>query len=110
MPPVRDVLDQPALTRSSARTGQLPSAWRRIGVAGREVLLVAALFGLYKYGRSLVVGQELEATHNADLVHRFEAFLHLPSEAALQGAVGSEALFGALNVYYISVHFPLMIA
>jgi hypothetical protein len=107
---LRDRLDQAATTESSSTPAQRLSTSRRIGVAAREILLIAALFGLYKYGRSLVVGHELEATHNADLVHRFEAFLHLPSEAALQGAVGSEALFRALNVYYISVHFPLMLA
>jgi hypothetical protein len=86
---LRDGLDRPAPTQSSTRHVQRATTRRRLGLAGREVLLVAALFGLYKYGRALVVGERAEAIHHAESVRRFEAFLHLPSEAALQGAVGS---------------------
>jgi hypothetical protein len=103
---LRDGVDRAAPTPSTSAS----ATRRRLGLAGREVLLVAALFGLYKYGRSLVVGERAEAVRHAELVHRFEAFLHLPSEAAIQGMAGSAALFRVLNVYYVSVHFPLMIA
>src|SRR3546814_13953080 len=37
-------------------------------------------------------------------------FRSLPSEAAIQHAVGGARLFEAANVYYVSVHFPLTIA
>ena len=86
-----------------------PRLSTRLRAAGFELLLVVLLFGVYKYGRTLVAGEDAEATHHAELVHHTEALLHLPSEAALQAAVGSEAVFRALNVYYVSVHFPLML-
>ncbi len=76
----------------------------------REVVLLSALFGLYRLGRVVAMHREDVAVDHARLVHRFEAFAHFPSEAALQTEVASRALFQALNVYYVSVHFPLMIA
>jgi len=76
----------------------------------REVVLLSALFGLYRLGRVVAMRREDVAVDHARLVHRFEAFAHFPSEAALQTEVASRALFQALNVYYVSVHFPLMIA
>ncbi|WP_284536683.1 phosphatase PAP2 family protein [Nocardioides sp. T2.26MG-1] len=81
----------------------------RAARAARELILVVALFGVYKLGRALVADQEGVALRHADLVRRLEDVLRLPSEAALQAAVGSDALFRAANVYYTGVHFPLMV-
>jgi hypothetical protein len=43
-------------------------------------------------------------------VHRVERLLHLPSEATMQGLVPSETLLHLANIYYVSVHFPAMVA
>ncbi|GAB3259134.1 phosphatase PAP2 family protein [Kineosporia babensis] len=76
----------------------------------REFVLIAGLFGLYKLGRSLAQGKEPLAFQNAQLIRGLEAALHLPSEAWLQSLVPSAGAFTTLNVYYVGVHFPLMIA
>ncbi|MFS0885598.1 phosphatase PAP2 family protein [Aeromicrobium sp. 179-A 4D2 NHS] len=74
----------------------------------REFALAGALFGAYKLGRLLALGHEGLATEHAQLVHRIEGWLWLPSEAAIQAAVHSETLFRAANLYYTYVHFPLI--
>jgi hypothetical protein len=85
-----------------------PLVRRRLGPALLEVALLAAMFGLYRAVRALVAGQDAAAVANAATVHRLEAWLHLPSEAVLQSAV-PEGLLRAANVYYVGVHFPLMV-
>jgi hypothetical protein len=97
--------------------GQAPTTVRRaVGRAGPvvlravlELVLVAVLFELYRFGRLLARGQEVAAYENAVDVHHLERLLHLPSEAAIQGLVPSSVLHLA-NVYYVSVHFPVMVA
>jgi hypothetical protein len=97
--------------------GQTPTTVRRaVGRAGPAVLravlelvLVALLFELYRFGRLLARGQETAAYENAVDVHHLERLLHLPSEAAIQGLIPSSVLQLA-NVYYFSVHFPVMVA
>jgi hypothetical protein len=88
-------------------------AVRRVGPtvlrAVLELVLVAVLFELYRFGRLLARGQEAAAFENAVHVHHVERLLHLPSEATLQGLVPSGLLHLA-NVYYVSVHFPVMVA
>ena len=78
------------------------------GRAAGELALVLGLFAVYKLGRAVIAGQEQVALHHAVAVHRLQQMLGLPSEAAIQGAVSSEALFVAANTYYTGVHFPLM--
>jgi len=77
--------------------------------AALEVGFVAVLFLLYRAGRSLVTGQESVALQHARAVHALEQWLPLPSEAWLQSLMPSSLLHAA-NVYYVSVHFPLMVA
>jgi PAP2 superfamily protein len=77
--------------------------------AALELALVAVLFEAYRLGRLLARGDEVAAHEHAALVHRLEGLLHLPSEAGLQ-AVVPEAVLHLANVYYVSVHFPAMIA
>jgi len=75
-----------------------------------EVALVLALFEFYRFGRLLARGEESAAYGHALQVHHLERLLHLPSEASVQGLVPSDALLHAANLYYVSVHFPAMIA
>jgi hypothetical protein len=76
-----------------------------------EVAVLGSLFMLYNVGRLLVRGEEVRARAHADLVHHLESTLGLPSEAALQGAVASVPhLFRFANEYYVTLHFPVIIA
>jgi hypothetical protein len=81
-----------------------------IGRALLELMLVAVLFELYRFGRLLARGETHAAYEHALDVHHVERFLHLPSEAWLQSVVPSDTLLHLANVYYVSVHFPTMIA
>jgi hypothetical protein len=75
-----------------------------------ELVLVALMFELYRFGRLLARGEEAAAYDHAVVVHRLERLLHLPSEASLQGLVPSDGLLHVANLYYFSVHFPTMVA
>ncbi|BBC31452.1 Membrane protein [Streptomyces graminofaciens] len=73
----------------------------------RELLLVAGLFLLYKFGRMLANGHSAEAFRNADQVWGWERALHLPGEGSVQAALlHSDSLVHIANVYYATVHFP----
>ncbi|MDV9193438.1 phosphatase PAP2 family protein [Streptomyces sp. SR27] len=77
----------------------------------RELVLVTALFLVYKFGRLFANGHEALAFRNADRVWDAERALHLPSEAAVQQLLlHGEPLVRAANTYYAAVHFPATIA
>jgi hypothetical protein len=98
--------------------GQAPAVVRRtvssvvppVLRALMELALVMVLFELYRVGRLLSRGESTAAYAHALQVHHAERLLHLPSEATLQGLVPSDTLLHAANIYYFSVHFPVMIA
>jgi hypothetical protein len=101
--PVRRTVGR-ALSRTVDRVG--PAALSAL----RELVLVAVLFEFYRLGRLLARDEVVDARHHAEFVHRLEHVLRLPSEADLQALVPSDAWLHAANVYYVSVHFPAMIA
>ncbi|MGW2519185.1 phosphatase PAP2 family protein [Streptomyces sp. NPDC001617] len=73
----------------------------------RELLLVAGLFLVYKFGRQLATGHTGEAVHNAHRVWDLERAVHLPGEGAVQSALlHSDTLVHLANTYYATVHFP----
>jgi len=74
-----------------------------------ELALVVVLFEAYRLGRLLARGDEPAAREHAEWVHRLEGVVHLPPEASVQALVPSDALLHLANVYYVSVHFPLMV-
>ncbi|MEU6878455.1 phosphatase PAP2 family protein [Streptomyces sp. NPDC046712] len=77
----------------------------------RELLLVTALFLVYKFGRLFANGHELRAFHNADRVWNAERAVHLPGEGSVQALLmHGEPLVRAANTYYAAVHFPATIA
>ncbi|MFB7862833.1 phosphatase PAP2 family protein [Streptomyces sp. NPDC056069] len=77
----------------------------------RELLLVTALFLVYKFGRLFANGHETRALHNADRVWDAERAVHLPGEGAVQALLlHGEGLIRAANTYYAAVHFPATIA
>ncbi|MDX3854486.1 phosphatase PAP2 family protein [Streptomyces sp. AK02-01A] len=73
----------------------------------RELLLVAGLFLVYKFGRQMANGHTGEAFRNARRVWGLERDIHLPGEGGVQGVLlHSETLVRLANTYYASVHFP----
>ncbi|WP_284535084.1 phosphatase PAP2 family protein [Nocardioides sp. T2.26MG-1] len=84
--------------------------WAAVRAAAAELGLIAAVYLAYRAGRMLTAGSVAVAHQHSLLVRQVERAMHLPSEAAIQHAVGGARLFEAANVYYVSVHFPLTIA
>ncbi|MFD3942160.1 phosphatase PAP2 family protein [Streptomyces sp. NPDC058579] len=79
----------------------------------RELLLVTALFLVYKFGRLFANGHELRAFANADRIWDVERAFHLPGEGAVQALLmhgDGDALVRAANTYYAAVHFPATVA
>ncbi|MBB5979416.1 hypothetical protein HDA44_002757 [Kribbella solani] len=77
----------------------------------REVALLAVLFGVYNLGRFLSADHAGSAFRHADKLIRWEAWLGLPSEAAVQRqALNVDGLAHAANLFYATVHFPLTAA
>jgi len=74
-----------------------------------ELVLVAVLFEAYRLGRLLSRGDAPSAYEHAGWVHDLEGQLRLPAEAGLQALV-PDAVLHLANVYYVSVHFPAMVA
>ncbi|KPH98989.1 hypothetical protein OK074_6114 [Actinobacteria bacterium OK074] len=73
----------------------------------RELLLVAGLFLVYKFGRQLADGHTATAFANARRVWRWERDLHLPGEGAVQSLLlHGDTLVHIANTYYAVVHFP----
>ncbi|WP_395577052.1 phosphatase PAP2 family protein [Streptomyces sp. BK79] len=73
----------------------------------RELLLVAGLFLVYKFGRQLATGHTAEAFRNAHRVWDWERALHLPDEGTVQSLLlHGDALIHGANTYYATVHFP----
>ena len=77
----------------------------------RELLLVAGLFLVYKFGRQLATGHTAQAYRNAHDVWHAERWLHLPGEGTVQSLLlHGDSLTRAANTYYATVHFPATLA
>ncbi|GAA2228778.1 phosphatase PAP2 family protein [Streptomyces indiaensis] len=77
----------------------------------RELLLVAGLFLVYKFGRQLATGHTGEALRNAHRVWDVERAVHLPGEGAVQSLLlHGDGLAHVANTYYAAVHFPATVA
>ncbi|NUO44047.1 MAG: inositol phosphorylceramide synthase [Streptomyces sp.] len=73
----------------------------------RELLLVAGLFLVYKFGRQLATGHTGEAFGNAHRVWDLERAVHLPGEGSVQNLLlHGDTLVHLANTYYATVHFP----
>ncbi|MFJ9824310.1 phosphatase PAP2 family protein [Streptomyces sp. NPDC101160] len=99
----------------AAGTGETGGTGGRGGIRRpplvRELLLVTALFLVYKFGRLFANGHETRAFHNADRVWDAERAVHLPAEGVIQHLLlHGEALIRTANTYYAAVHFPATIA
>ncbi|MFD7978276.1 phosphatase PAP2 family protein [Streptomyces sp. NPDC059071] len=77
----------------------------------RELLLVTALFLVYKFGRLFANGHETRAFHNAGRVWDLERAVHLPGEGGVQQLLlHGDGLVRVANTYYAAVHFPATLA
>jgi hypothetical protein len=73
----------------------------------RELLLVAGLFLVYKFGRQLATGHTGEAFRNAHRVWDLERAVHLPGEGDVQNLLlHGDSLVHIANTYYATIHFP----
>jgi hypothetical protein len=81
---------------------------RRIPRYVREIALVAALFLVYKVGRSLTAGDAQVAIIHAYDVWNVERWLRLPDELDLQQLfLQWPRVIKVANAYYAWVHFPV---
>jgi hypothetical protein len=80
---------------------------RRYGwVLGRELVVVASIFLLYRFVRMLVKDEFGDAYSNARLVIDWERTVGIFNEVSLQaGILGNEAAIWVLNRYYFFGHF-----
>ncbi|GCB44257.1 phosphatase PAP2 family protein [Streptomyces sp. NL15-2K] len=73
----------------------------------RELLLVAGLFLVYKFGRQLATGHTAEALRNGHRVWDLERAVDLPGEGSVQSLLlHGDTLAHVANTYYATVHFP----
>ncbi|PAZ11217.1 hypothetical protein CLM62_36310 [Streptomyces sp. SA15] len=73
----------------------------------RELLLVAGLFLVYKFGRQLATGHTAEAFRNGHRVWDLERAVDLPGEGSVQSLLlHGDTLAHLANTYYATVHFP----
>lgn len=79
--------------------------------AALELAIIATLYLAYRFGRLIGLGREEVAQGHAELVHRAQQFLHLPSEAMIQDAVSViPDVYELANRYYVALHFPVIVA
>ncbi|MFE2012998.1 phosphatase PAP2 family protein [Streptomyces sp. NPDC059491] len=98
-------------TEDREGTGADPSGRSARPPLLRELLLVTALFLVYKFGRLFANGHEARAFRNADRVWDAERAIHLPGEGTIQQLLlHGEPLIRAANTYYAAVHFPATLA
>jgi hypothetical protein len=77
----------------------------------QEAALVFGLFALWQYAGSFSVMGPGGALGRARWIWRFERAVHLPSEAALQRVfLPHPLIIQFFNLYYDTLHFPVLIA
>ena len=88
-------------------SGYAQGARRRPSLV-REIILIAALFVVYRAARLIISGHDDIAVSNAWWVWGVERAMRLPDEELFQQwALQWPDLLKAANWYYVSVHFPI---
>ena len=83
----------------------------RIAVFAREAALALGLFALWQYAGSFAVMGPGGALGRSGWIWRFERAIRLPSETAIQRSfLPHPLLIQFFNLYYDSLHFPVLIA
>ncbi|MEO9140589.1 MAG: phosphatase PAP2 family protein [Jatrophihabitans sp.] len=82
---------------------------RRLAAFGREATMISALYTLWQFAGELSVLGTTDAFHRADWIERIERDWHLPSEAAVQRLLTSNAWTAQFaNIYYATMHFGVL--
>jgi PAP2 superfamily len=105
---------QPAAAARQATEPRLTGPWpRRLTLAAgiaQEAAVLLALFALWQLAGSLSVVGPDGALARARWIWHAERLVHLPSETVIQRAfLGHPLLVQALNLYYASLHFVVLI-
>jgi hypothetical protein len=96
--------------RDEVAVARPPAIQSRPGLV-REILLLTALFLVYRLGRLAIVGHDDLAIANAWHVWDVERLLRLPDEETLQDwALQWPDVLKAANWFYVGVHFPVTLA
>ena len=83
----------------------------KAAVATREAALALGLFALWQYAGSFALMGPSGALGRSRWIWNFERAIHLPSEAAIQRFfLPHPLLIQFFNLYYDSLHFPVLIA
>jgi hypothetical protein len=83
----------------------------RLSTGTQESALILALFALWQYAGSYGVLGPRGALGRSRWLWHAERVLHLPSETAVQQAFLPHPLvIQVFNIYYLSLHFPVLIA
>jgi PAP2 superfamily len=81
-----------------------------VAVFGQESALVIGLFALWQYAGSFAVMGPSGALSRARWIWQFERAIHLPSETAVQRVfLPHPLLIQFFNLYYDTLHFPVLI-
>ncbi len=93
----------------------VPRTRRRGGIkwaaASRELIAMALLFCIYKFGRSVHSVDVSVAYDNARAVWDLERWVHLPNELSAQNAIlAGDSLVRFANIYYVWMHWPVTVA
>ena len=84
---------------------------RAVSVFAREIALVLGLFALWQYAGSFSVMGPDGALGRSRWIWNFERAVHLPSETTIQHFfLPHPLLIQFFNLYYDSLHFPVLIA
>lgn len=83
----------------------------RWGAVSRELIAMAVLFCIYKFGRSIHSVDVSTAYDNARTVWELERWVNLPNELSAQNALlTGEGLVKFANIYYVWMHWPVTVA
>src|SRR6202167_5845294 len=95
----------------AAAAGVIRSRWGRWPGVVTEAGLLFGLYGLWQFAGSFTVMSPAGAVPRARWLWHAERLLHLPSETSVQRLFLPHPLVGqAFNLYYDTLHFPILIA
>ena len=99
-----------AVTTVALRLARRPRL-TSVAVFTQETSLVLGLFALWQYAGSFAVMGPEGAIGRAAWIWRFERAIYLPSETAIQKFfLPSPPVVQFFNLYYDSLHFPVLVA
>lgn len=82
---------------------------RSVGAFLRETAVIGVLYGLWQLAGELAVAGTGGAFERARWIQRFESGVYLPSELSVQHLIlGHPLLIQLINLYYATMHFPMM--